>query len=148
MLADIIDSGAVPVVRLTEIFRQAAQGQLIVNAHRINRGQMPDLITREGSDFFLVDAADLEEAVRKPLTVVRVRIPSRFGLDPVHDVQVLCLMNRGGLGARSLNLALQQALNAPGETRVERLEGRSVQATRSCRSLMTTTATCSMAISA
>ena len=58
--------------------------------------------------------------MRKLLTVVRERIPARFGLDPVRDVQVLCPMNRGGLGARSLNLALQQALNPPGETRVER----------------------------
>ncbi len=120
VLADIIGSGAIPVVRLIEVFRQAAQSQVIVNAHRVNRGQMPDLIAREGSDFFFVDAADPEEGVRKLLAVVRERIPARFGLDPVRDVQVLCPMNRGGLGARALNLALQQALNPPGEKRVER----------------------------
>ena len=120
VLADVIGSGAVPVVRLIEIFRQAAQSQVIVNAHRINRGQMPDLTAQEGSDFFFVDAAEPEEGVRKLLTVVGERIPARFGLDPVRDVQVLCPMNRGSLGARSLNLALQQALNPPGETRVER----------------------------
>ena len=120
VLADVISSDAVPVVRLTEVFRQAAESQVIVNAHRINRGQMPVLEAREGSDFFFVDAADPEEGVRKLLAVVGERIPGRFGLDPVRDVQVLCPMNRGGLGARSLNVALQAALNPPGELRVER----------------------------
>ncbi len=120
VLADIIGSGAVPVVRLTEVFRQAAESQIIVNAHRINAGKMPVLQAKEGSDFFFVAAADPEEGVRKLLAVVGERIPSRFGLDPVRDVQVLCPMNRGGLGARSLNIALQAALNPPGEARVER----------------------------
>ena len=120
VLGDIIASGALPVVRLTEVFRQAAQSRVIVNAHRINHGQMPELTAVEGSDFFFVDAEEPEEAVRKLLTVVSERIPARFGLDPVRDVQVLCPMNRGGLGARSLNLALQAALNPPGELRVER----------------------------
>lgn len=72
---------------------------------RVNRGQMPDLAAREGSDFFFVDAAGPEEGVRKLLAVVRERIPARFGLDPVRDIQVLCPMNRGGLGARALNLS-------------------------------------------
>ncbi len=120
VLADIIKSGAVPVVRLTEVFRQAAESQIIVNAHRINAGKMPVLQAKEASDFFFVDAADPEEGVRKLLAVVGERIPSRFGLDPVRDIQVLCPMNRGGLGARSLNIALQAALNPPGEARVER----------------------------
>ncbi len=120
VLADVIASDAVPVVRLTEVFRQAAQSRVIVNAHWINRGQLPELEAVEGSDFFFVDAADPEEGVRKLLTVVRDRIPARFGLDPVRDVQVLCPMNRGGLGARALNIELQQALNPPGELRVER----------------------------
>ena len=120
VLADVIASGAVPVVRLTEVFRQAAQSRVIVNAHRINRGQMPELEAVEGSDFYFVDAVDPEEGVRKLLAVVRDRIPARFGLDPVRDVQVLCPMNRGGLGARALNIELQQALNPPGELRVER----------------------------
>ncbi|TPG57754.1 ATP-dependent RecD-like DNA helicase [Roseomonas nepalensis] len=120
VLADIIGSGALPVVRLTEVFRQAAESQVIVNAHRINEGHMPELRPGEGSDFFFVDAADPEEGVRKLLTVVRERIPARFGLDPVRDVQVLCPMNRGGLGARSLNIELQKVLNPPGELRVER----------------------------
>jgi exodeoxyribonuclease V alpha subunit len=108
------------VVRLTEVFRQAARSRVIVNAHRINHGQMPELQATEGSDFFFVEADEPEEGVRRLLAVVRDRIPARFGLDPVRDVQVLCPMNRGGLGARALNLELQQALNPPGELRVER----------------------------
>src|ERR671938_1511217 len=85
VLADIIASGAVPVVRLTEVFRQAAESRIITNAHRINRGLMPEIEAREGSDFYFVEAADAEDGVRKLLTLVRERIPRRFGLDPVRD---------------------------------------------------------------
>jgi len=120
VLADIIGSGAVPVVRLTEVFRQAAESRIVTNAHRINQGLMPDLAAAEGGDFYFVDAADPEEGVRKLLVMVRERIPIRFGLDPVRDIQVLCPMNRGGLGARSLNIELQKVLNPPGEVRIER----------------------------
>lgn len=120
VLADVIASGMVPVVRLTEVFRQAAGSRIVTNAHLINRGQMPDLAVHEGSDFYFVEAADPEVGLARLLTMVRERIPRRFGLDPVRDVQVLCPMNRGGLGARSLNIELQQALNPPGELRVER----------------------------
>jgi len=120
VLADIIASGAVPAVRLTEVFRQVAESRIIVNAHRINQGLMPDLTSVENGDFFFIDAADPEEGVRKLLAIVRQRIPKRFGFDPIRDIQVLCPMNRGGLGARSLNIELQTALNSPGETRVER----------------------------
>ncbi|KDU95558.1 recombinase RecD [Komagataeibacter rhaeticus AF1] len=120
VLADIIGSNAVPVVRLTEVFRQAAQSRIITNAHRINEGMMPELSAKEGSDFYFVEVAEPEIGLRKLLAVVKDRIPARFGLDPVRDVQVLCPMNRGGLGARSLNIELQQALNPPGEVKVER----------------------------
>ncbi len=122
VLADIIDSGAVPVVRLTEVFRQAATSRVIVNAHRINAGLMPEATPAgaERSDFYVIDAAEPEIAAAKILAVVRERIPRAFGLDPVRDVQVLCPMNRGGVGARSLNIELQKALNPPGEVRVER----------------------------
>jgi exodeoxyribonuclease V alpha subunit len=120
VLADIIGSNAVAVVRLTEVFRQSAASRIIANAHRINHGEMPELDPVEGGDFFFVEAADAEDGVRKILALVKERIPKRFGLDPVRDIQVLCPMNRGGLGARSLNLELQQALNPPGEARIER----------------------------
>ncbi len=71
-------------------------------------------------DFYLVDAADAGEGVRKLLAIVGERIPKRFGLGPVRDIQVLCPMNRGGLGARSLNIGLQNALNPPGEIGIKR----------------------------
>ena len=120
VLGDIIGPGAVPVVRLTEVFRQAAESRIIVNAHRINHGLMPDLATADSCDFYFVDAADAEEGVRKLLAIVQQRIPKRFGLNPIRDVQVLCPMNRGGLGARSLNIELQNVLNPPGEIRIDR----------------------------
>ena len=121
VLGDVIGSGAVPVVRLTEIFRQAATSRIIVNAHRINAGQMPETPKAgEDSDFYFVEAATPEAGVGKLIEMVRDRIPRRFGADPVRDVQILCPMNRGGLGARSLNIELQKVLNPPGESRVER----------------------------
>ena len=121
VLADIIASGAVPVVRLTEVFRQAAKSQIIVSAHRINDGVIPDLRKPEGdSDFYFVEADDPEIAVPRLVELVKIRIPRRFGLDPIRDIQVLCPMNRGGVGARSLNIELQKALNPESERKVER----------------------------
>ena len=121
VLADIISSGAIPVVRLTEVFRQAAKSRIITSAHRINQGSMPDLSKPEGeSDFYFVEAADPEAAVTRIVELVKSRIPKRFGLDPIRDIQVLCPMNRGGVGARSLNVSLQAALNPAGERKVER----------------------------
>ena len=121
VLADIIASNLIPVVRLTEVFRQAAGSRVITNAHRINRGQMPELTNdRVLSDFYFIDAEEPEDGIGKIIAVVRDRIPKAFGLDAIRDVQVLCPMNRGGLGARSLNIELQKALNPPGEARIER----------------------------
>jgi exodeoxyribonuclease V alpha subunit len=121
VLADIISSDAVPVVRLTEVFRQAAQSRIITNAHRINQGLIPDLSPPENeSDFYFVQAEDPETAVARIIELVKTRIPKRFGLDPIRDIQVLCPMNRGGVGARSLNIELQAALNPAGERKVER----------------------------
>jgi exodeoxyribonuclease V alpha subunit len=121
VLADVISSGAVPVVRLTEVFRQAAQSRIITSAHRINQGSIPDLSRPEGdSDFYFVPADDPETAVPRIIELVKTRIPKRFGLDPIRDIQVLCPMNRGGVGARSLNIELQKALNPAGERKVER----------------------------
>jgi exodeoxyribonuclease V alpha subunit len=121
VLADIIASGTVPVVRLTEVFRQAAQSKIVTSAHQINRGAIPDLSKPKGeSDFYFVQADDPESAVPKIVDLVKTRIPQRFGLDPIRDIQVLCPMNRGGVGARSLNIELQAALNPAGERKVER----------------------------
>jgi exodeoxyribonuclease V alpha subunit len=108
------------VVRLTEVFRQAAQSRIITSAHRINQGSIPDLSSpRTDSDFYFVQADDPETAVLRVIELVKTRIPSRFGLDSIRDIQVLCPMNRGGVGARSLNI-LQAALNPAGERKVER----------------------------
>ena len=121
VLTDVIASEAVPVVRLTEVFRQAAQSRIITAAHRINQGSIPDLSKPEGdSDFYFVQAEDPEIAVPQIVALVKTRIPQRFGLDPIRDIQVLCPMNRGGVGARSLNIELQAALNPAGERKVER----------------------------
>jgi exodeoxyribonuclease V alpha subunit len=121
VLADVIASGAVPVVRLTEVFRQAAESRIIVSAHRINQGTMPEPgLPGSDCDFYLVPADDPDTAVRRIVEMVKTRIPKRFGLDPVRDIQVLCPMNRGGVGARSLNIELQKELNPSGEPKVER----------------------------
>jgi exodeoxyribonuclease V alpha subunit len=122
VLADIINAGVVPTARLTEVFRQAAQSRIVVNAHRINRGQMPELIqAKEGSDFYFVEAEEPDDAAGKIVEIVCRRIPAQFGLDPIREVQVLCPMNRGRIGARSLNLDLQAALNGdPGKPAVVR----------------------------
>jgi exodeoxyribonuclease V alpha subunit len=121
VLADIIASGAVSVVRLTEVFRQAAQSRIIMSAHRLNQGLIPDLSPPSTeSDFYFVRAEEPEAAVPRIVDLVKTRIPRRFGLDPIRDVQVLCPMNRGGVGARSLNIELQLALNPARDRKVER----------------------------
>jgi exodeoxyribonuclease V alpha subunit len=120
-LADLIASGAVAVVRLTEVFRQAAESRIITSAQRINQGVLPDLERPAGdSDFYFVPADDPETAVLRVIELVTSRIPNRFGLDPIRDVQVLCPMSRGGVGARSLNIELQATLNPVSERKVER----------------------------
>ena len=124
VLRDVIESGAVPVCRLTEVFRQAAQSAIVTNAHRVNRGLMPlfSQKSEEGSalsDFYFVEAQEPEVAVDAVVRLVRETIPRRFRLHPLSDIQVLSPMQRGSLGARSLNLALQAALNPSGPS-VER----------------------------
>jgi len=121
VLTDIIRSGVMPVITLTEIFRQAAESQIIVNAHRINRGDLP-LNTETGnlSDFYVVEASSPEEIHRKLMQMVTSRIPERFNLHPVRDIQVLTPMNRGGLGSRALNAELQKALNGSAEPKISR----------------------------
>src|SRR5215218_3170771 len=121
VLADIIASERLPVARLTEVFRQAAESRIVVNAHRINHGQMPEPPQAgEASDFYMVEIAEPEEGVAKLIEIVTNRIPRRFGLDPTKDVQVLCPMQRGVLGARNLNHELQRVLNPNPPVTVER----------------------------
>ncbi|MBV9948930.1 MAG: AAA family ATPase, partial [Myxococcales bacterium] len=123
ILRDAIASGAIPCVRLRQIFRQAARSLIVTNAHRINDGE-PPLAPEPGrdADFFIVERTDPERARATVLELVTSRIPDRFGLDPVRDIQVLTPMNRGPAGAFALNEALQAALNPPREERGERGE--------------------------
>ncbi len=123
VLADVINSAAIPVTRLTEVFRQAASSRIITSAHAINAGQLPDLRPPAGedaSDFYFAQADSPEQAVALILKLVGERIPARFGLDPIQQVQVLCPMARGGCGSRALNLELQQLLNPDPTEQVER----------------------------
>ena len=121
VLADIIGSERIPVARLTEVFRQAAASRIVVNAHRINHGQMPDPPNAgEESDFYFISITEPEQGVGKIIEMVKERMPKRFGLDPLKDIQVLCPMNRGVLGARNLNIELQRVLNPNPPATVER----------------------------
>ena len=121
VLADLLTCGVVPVVRLTDVFRQAAESRIITNAHRINSGEMPEMKPKdEHADFYFVDAQEPDDAAQKIVQLVKGRIPDRFGLHAARDIQVLCPMNRGASGAKTLNIELQKALNPPGPQRLER----------------------------
>jgi exodeoxyribonuclease V alpha subunit len=115
VLADLIASNTVPVVRLTEVFRQARQSQIVTAAYAVNHGQMPKLSAPEAlTDFYFVEAQEPEAIQDLLVRLVKERIPARFGFDPKADIQVLTPMNRSVLGARNLNQVLQAALN-PGD---------------------------------
>jgi len=121
VLKDLIDSGAMPVIRLTEVFRQAATSRIIRAAHQINLGVFPSLPAKgEDSDFYMVAAEEPDEIAQTVVDLVKTRLPARFGIDSVRDIQVLCPMNRGITGARGINQALQAALNPPGDHSVEK----------------------------
>lgn len=116
LLRDLIDSGAVPTVRLNEIFRQAGESRIVLNAHRILHGEMPESIDAEApnADFFVVPRRTPEEAAELVRELVVTRIPRRFGFDPKRDIQVLTPMHRGPAGTLALNELLQAALNPEG----------------------------------
>ena len=121
VLQDIIESGQVSTVRLTEIFRQAASSSIVVNAHRINAGEPIESRNGDGlQDFYFIPAESPEEINDKLFQVVTERIPRRFGMNPIRDIQVLTPMNRGSLGTHSLNVELQKRLNAGAEPQVSR----------------------------
>ena len=112
VLGDLIASGRFPVIRLTEIFRQARDSGIVANAHRIDRGEPPVFAHGdEPGDFYGLRIDDPEQARDRLVELVASRIPERFGLDPSRDVQVLCPVNRGPLGTRELNRLLQARLN-------------------------------------
>jgi exodeoxyribonuclease V alpha subunit len=122
-LRDLINSGVVPVVRLTEVFRQAATSKIITSAHLIGQGKMPELRTVEASsDFHFIERDTPEEIAATLVRLVQDRMPKGHQLGPIRDIQVLCPMNRGSIGVRELNTVLQGALNPvrPGEPAAER----------------------------
>lgn len=119
VLADLLAAPAIRSVRLTEVFRQAAQSRIIRNAHRIQSGQLPELDKMEAdSDFFFLEREEPERISETVVDLVARRLPARYGLDPIQQIQVLGPMNRGPLGVRELNLRLQAALN-PETTKLE-----------------------------
>ncbi len=122
VLADTIESGQITTVRLTEIFRQAATSEIIVNAHKINRGEVPkpNQNHAESSDFYCLHADTPDDIFTKLMHIVTKRIPIRFGVDPIDDIQVLTPMNRSGLGARALNVELQARLNGDSEPKISK----------------------------
>lgn len=113
VLANCIDSGKIATAKLNKIFRQAASSKIITNAHRVNAGQMPIVHDASDtlSDFYVLYTKAVEDISAKLIDLVKQRIPKRFHFNPLHDIQVLTPMNRGGLGTQSLNLALQAQLN-------------------------------------
>ena len=108
VLRDVIESGVFPVVRLTKIFRQAASSRIITNAHRINRGLMPDISNGKNTDFFFIEIEEPELAAQEIVTLVKDRLPRAY---KTRDIQVLTPMQRGVVGAANLNQVLQQAVN-------------------------------------
>jgi exodeoxyribonuclease V alpha subunit len=124
VLADLIDSGRVPVVELTRVFRQAEQSSIVRNAHRIRRGELPELAVQDSSsDFFFINRKQPEEIASTLEHLATERIPGSFGFDPRTDIQVLTPMRRGLLGTENLNHQLQELLN-PGGAPIEGSGGR------------------------
>lgn len=111
VLKDIIDSGAVTVVKLNRIFRQAMGSAIIMNAHKINHGEFPVLMGGKNSDFFFIEEEDPEKIVELVRQLCKERLPKYYGVDPVNQIQVLCPMLKGAVGAHNLNAVLQEALN-------------------------------------
>jgi len=114
VLKDIITSRCIPVTTLSEIFRQAAGSSIITNAHRINNGIFPEIGNRSDGDFFFIDVENPEDVLRNIVALVSQRLPLKYGLDPLNDIQVLAPMKRGVIGIENLNTVLQEQLNPKG----------------------------------
>lgn len=118
VLRDIIDSGVFPVVRLTKIFRQAQQSRIIMNAHRVNEGKMPDLSNGGNTDFFFIQRDSDVSAAEEVVSLVKNRLPSHYGISS-SDIQVLCPLKKGDAGTISLNKKMQEEIN-PGDNGIKR----------------------------
>lgn len=114
VLRDLIDSGMIPVVRLTRIFRQAMTSRIVTNAHKINRGEYPDVSNGKDADFFFIKDSDAEHAAAEIVNLVKNRLPKAYGYKP-KDIQVLVPMKNGAAGTKNLNIILQEAINPIGE---------------------------------
>ena len=112
VLKDIIDSQEINVVKLTRIFRQAQGSAIITNAHRINKGEFPELKGGRNSDFFFIEEEEPSKIVNTIKDLCTRRLPSFYKIDPINDIQVLCPMQRGETGAVNINIVLQEALNS------------------------------------
>ena len=111
-LSDLIDSGAIPVIRLTEVFRQAQSSWIIRVAHQINKGQMPVFPGKaDRGDCYFLSVEEPEALPDTITTLVAERLPKAYGVNPIRDIQVLCPMNRGGSGTHALNERLKATLN-------------------------------------
>ena len=116
VLKDLLDSGVVPVMRLTQIYRQAHESLIVVNAHRINQGVFPILPSNLGrGDFIFLEEDDPQALKRRLLALVEKDLPRRYGFDPLRDLQVITPMHRGPVGIQTLNHELQQRLNPAGD---------------------------------
>ena len=122
VLRDILDSGVIPSVRLTEIFRQDEKSMIVYNAHRINRGESPRL-NAKGSDFFFERAVSPSDAAKRIVTLCSVRLPGFLNLDPVRQMQVLSPTKKGECGVWMLNQLLQAEFNPPASGKHERVRG-------------------------
>ena len=119
VLRDIIDSGIVKVVRLDEIFRQAGESMIVLNAHKINKGEYPHLNVR-GSDFFFDRREDMDDILDTVVDLTVNRLPGFAPLDPHYDIQILTPMRKGIVGVNNLNNVLQEVLNPPSSDKKER----------------------------
>jgi exodeoxyribonuclease V alpha subunit len=116
VLGDFIESGRIPVVRLQTVFRQARQSLIVENAHLVNQGKMPlNVPDGEPTDFYLIEKEDPEDVLRLIKEMVGRRIPDRFGMDPVADIQILTPMHKGTIGTENINRELQELLNPLGQ---------------------------------
>ena len=122
VLRDIIESRVIPVARLTEVFRQAAQSHIVVNAHRINSGEMP-IIQNRDTDFFFEKRESLPAIADSVCALVTTRLPRFYSIDPVRDIQVLAPMKKGEAGVWALNRLLQERLNPPSKHKKEKVIG-------------------------
>jgi exodeoxyribonuclease V alpha subunit len=126
VLRDLIDSGQVPLTRLTEIFRQAVNSRIVMNAHKINNGIFPDISIDKSGDFFFIAEKQPEKIAQLIVSLVSERLKKTYDLHPLRDMQVLCPMHKGPIGTQELNIALQAALNDLDDKKEKTMRGNTI----------------------